>query len=74
VYGLDDHLQVEGKIPRWEPRSRVAVYLGHSPHHIQSVALVLNLATGHVSPQFHMVFDDDFTTISHLKLGMVPTN
>jgi hypothetical protein len=64
----------KGKIPRWEPRSRVAVYLGHSPHHAQSVALVLNLATGHVSPQFHMVFDDDFTTISHLKLGTVPKN
>jgi hypothetical protein len=74
VYVLDDRLQGENKIPRWEPRSRVAVYLGHSPHHAQSVALVLNLSTGHVSPQFHLVFDDNFTTISHLKLGTVPTN
>jgi hypothetical protein len=71
---LDDRLQGDGKIPRWEPRSRVAVYLGHSPHHAQSVALVLNLSTGHVSPQFHLVFDNDFTTVNHLKLGTVPTN
>jgi hypothetical protein len=74
VYVLDDRLQGDSKIPRWEPRSQVGVYLGHSPYHAKSVALVLNLATGHISPQFHMVFDDDFTTISHLKLGTVPTN
>ena len=33
------------------------IYLGHSPYHIGSVALVLNPETGHVSPQFHVVFD-----------------
>ncbi len=67
-------MQGDGKVPHWEPRSQVGVYLGHSLHHAQSVALVLNLTTGHVSSQYHVVFDDDFTTVSHLKLGMVPTN
>jgi hypothetical protein len=37
VYVLDDRLQGESKIPRCEPRSRAAVYLGRSPHHAQSV-------------------------------------
>lgn len=63
-----------GKVPRWEPRSRLGVYLGHSPYHAGSIALILNLTTGHVSPQYHVVFDDDFTTIENLRLGTVPTN
>jgi hypothetical protein len=75
VYVLDSKLQSgNGSIPRWEPRSRVGVYLGHSSEHAGSVALVLNLTTGHVSPQFHCVFDDDFTTVEHLRLGTIPTN
>ena len=39
------------------------MYLGHSPCHADSVALVLNPRTLHVSPQFHVVFDNDFTTV-----------
>ena len=34
-------------------------YLVYSPEHTRSVALILNLKTGHVSPQVH-VFDDKF--------------
>jgi hypothetical protein len=74
VYVLDARLQNGNKIPRWEPRSRVGVYLGHSPYHAQSVALILNLSTGHVSPQYHLVYDDRFTTVPCLQLGTVPTN
>jgi hypothetical protein len=32
------------------------------------VALVLNLMTGHVSAQFHVVFDHDFSTIDDIRL------
>ena len=39
-----------------------------------NVALVLNTKTGLVSPQFHVVFDDDFTTVPHLRKGTVPPN
>jgi hypothetical protein len=49
VYVLDAQLQNGNKMPCWEPRSRIGVNLGHSPHHAQSVALVLNLSAGHVS-------------------------
>ena len=31
--------------------------------HARSVALVLNPRTGHVSPQFHLKFDDFFETV-----------
>ena len=60
--------------PKREPQSRVGVYLGHSPCHAGSVALVLNLRTGHVSPQFHVIFDDDFTTIDYLASSTAPPN
>ncbi|KAI2507330.1 hypothetical protein MHU86_7050 [Fragilaria crotonensis] len=34
-----------------------------SIQHARSVALVLNLKTGHVSPQFHVTFDPKFETV-----------
>ncbi|KAL7531514.1 hypothetical protein ACHAWF_003797, partial [Thalassiosira exigua] len=60
--------------PKWEPRSRLGIYVGHSPHHAGSVALVLNPKTGLGSPQYHVVFDNDFSTIFDLRAGTVPKN
>ena len=76
VYVLDSRLQDAGGpgIPKWEPRSRLGIYVGHSPYHAGSVALVLNPKTGLVSPQFHVIFDDDFSTVPHLRAGTVPEN
>jgi len=39
------------------------MYLGPSPNHARSVHMILSLQTGHVSPQFHVYFDDMFETI-----------
>ncbi len=64
AYVLHPKLQDGSKIPKWDPRSRQGLHLGWSPLHASSVPLVLNLTTGHVSPQFHVVFDDWFTTVS----------
>ena len=61
---LDPKLQDGGKVPKFEPRSRQGLHLGWSPKHASTVPLVLNLATGNISPQFHVVFDDWFTTVS----------
>ena len=75
VYVLDPRLQNGyGKFPKWELRARSGIYLGHSTVHANSVALVLNTNTGHVSPQFHFVFDDHFTTLSQMRNGTVPSN
>ena len=72
---LDSRLQsgIAGP-PKWEPRSRLGIYVGHSPSHAGSVALVLNPRTGHVSPQYHVVFDDLFTTVAYMKKSEVPPN
>ena len=76
VYVLDARLQTAGGPgpPKWEPRSRIGVYLGHSPFHAGSVALVWNPTTGYVSPQYHVVFDDDFTMVPYMAAGTVPPN
>ena len=74
-YVLDSHLQKNSKgVPKWKPRARVGIYLGCLPAHASSVALVLNPNTGLGSPQFHVVFDDDFSTVPHLRKGTVPPN
>jgi hypothetical protein len=38
------------------------MYLGKSPRHARNVGLVLNPATGMVSPQYHLRYDDTFET------------
>ena len=65
TYVLDNALQSGQSAPKWRKRSRLGVYLGPSPNHARSVALVLNPRTGHVSPQFHVKFDDFFETVQH---------
>ena len=60
VYVLRDALQSGNSLPKWDEQSRVGVYLGHSSQHAQNVSLILNPRTGHISPQFHCVFDDNF--------------
>ena len=54
--------------------------LGRSPYHSKNVALVLDLRTGLVSPQFHVKFDPMFDTVKdvhieplwYLKAGLAP--
>ena len=58
TYVLDNALQSGQGSPKWKQRLRLGVYLGPSPSHARSVTLVLNPHTGHVSPQFHVKFDD----------------
>ncbi len=60
--------------PKWEPRSRLRICVGHSPSHAGLVALVLNPRTGQVSPQFHIVFDDLLTAVLYMKKSEVPPN
>jgi hypothetical protein len=61
---VDNRLQGGNYLPRWSSRAWVGLYLGMLPQHARSVALVLNLTTGLVSPQFHVEFDDLFETVS----------
>ena len=66
VYVLDPQLQAGQKLPRWQPRSRRGVFLGFSSLHSSEVPLVLNLQTGSITPQYHVVFDDHFSTVTSI--------
>ena len=65
VYVLEARLQDNQKIPKWNRRARMGQFLGYSRQHSSTVALVRNLHTGYVSPQYHVVFDDKFETVFH---------
>jgi hypothetical protein len=64
VYVLDKTISDGKKLPRWKPRSSRQVYVGLSDKHAATVPLCLNLQTGAITPQFHVVFDEEFSTVS----------
>ena len=64
AYVLDPRLQDGKKIPKWKPRSRQGQFLGFSSEHSSLVAWVRNLTTNRISPQFHVVFDERFQTVT----------
>ena len=64
AYVLSKTIADGKKIPKWKPRSTRCVYLGISREHASCVPLVLNPATGFITPQFHVVCDDWFHTVS----------
>ena len=63
VYVLNSTIADGKKIPKWKPRSERTVYMGLSPKHTSQVPLVLNQRTRHITPQYHVVFDDWFATV-----------
>ena len=63
VYVLDSALSGGRKIPRWSPRSSRCMYVGQSLKQGHAIPLVLNLDTGAITAQYHVVFDDHFQTV-----------
>ena len=66
-YVLDSKLQSGTIFHKWNQRSKVGIYIGRSPQHAQNVSLVLDRNSGLVSPQFHVVHDNDFDTVNQEK-------
>ena len=64
VYILDENLQSGKRLPKWNPRDRVGIYLCQSREHVSNVSYVLNTRTDHISPQFHVIYDDYFAALS----------
>ena len=46
-------------------------YLDHAPCHDGLVVLVLNHKNLHVSLQYHVAFDDNFSTVQYMKNGKI---
>jgi len=63
VYVLDPKLQDGSKIPKWSLHARLGQFLGFSKSHSSSVGLICNLRTNHVLAQFHVVYDQLYSTV-----------
>ena len=48
------------------------MFVGFSSVHSSDVPLILNIRNGHISPQFRVVFDDDFSTVPSLSSDSEP--
>jgi hypothetical protein len=49
--------------PKWTKRTPQKVYVGHLHHYSKSVPMVWDPKMKLVSPQFHVIFDDNFDTV-----------
>jgi hypothetical protein len=74
VYVLDPALQDRKKKPKWSPCARRGVLLGFSSKHSSTVGLRLNIIAGHVSPQYHVVYDEKLSTVTSTKLQVEAMN
>jgi hypothetical protein len=63
VYVLDQRRQKGTASPKWTKRTTQKVYVGHLHHYSKSVPMVWDPKTKLVSPQFHIMFDDNFDTV-----------
>jgi hypothetical protein len=52
----------------------MGIYLGMSMQHARSVALILHLKTGHVSPQFYVTFDPKFEKVRQSLGNLSPSS
>ena len=64
AYVLSPTLQDGKKIPKWVSKARRGQFLGFSRNHSSTIGLLRNLQTGSISPQFHVVFDELFSTVN----------
>jgi hypothetical protein len=72
TFVLNETLQNGKKIPKWQPRSRQAIFVGISKNHAQSVPCVYNPRSRLASPQFHVVFDDTFGSTTCAATNALP--
>jgi hypothetical protein len=72
VYVLYPQMQQGRKLPCLQPRSLRVVNLGLILQHSSEVPLVLNLTTGSIDTQYHVFFNDQFTTVSSIEREMDP--
>ena len=64
TYVLEKKLHNPGlNIPKWDPRSRSRVNSGFRKTHLTQVGLVLNIVAGSISPYYHVLYYDIFSTV-----------
>ena len=63
TYVLDPKLADNFKILKWSACARLGQFLGFSKLHSSSVGLIRNIRTSYVTPQYHTIYDQTFSTV-----------
>jgi hypothetical protein len=63
VYVLDRRMREGTSPPKWTKRTTQKVYFGRRHHYSKSVPMIWDPKTKLVSPQIHVMFDDNFDTV-----------
>jgi hypothetical protein len=69
VFILDPKLQDGKKLPKWVSCARRGQFLGFSTQHSSTVGKILNQRTGYVSPQYHIVYNELYSTVTSTGTG-----
>jgi len=64
AYELDPRTHGGKKITKWDPKSKCRQFLGMSKQHASTIGLICNLTTGSVTLQYHIVYNELFTTVT----------
>jgi hypothetical protein len=64
TYVLEKRLQDGDSMAKWKARSWLGIYVRHSLAHTSNVPVIYNPIMTHVTPQFHVVYDNQFTSVS----------
>ena len=72
TFVFDPRLQDGKKLPKWSPRSCLGFFMGYSNSRSSAVSLILNLKTGSITPRYHLVHDDRFSTVSNSNSLTLP--
>ena len=72
MYVLKPTIQDDRKLPKWQPKSRQGAFLGFLDSHLTIIGLIKNLHTVSVSPQYHVVYNDLFTTVTNSGEDGIP--
>ena len=71
IYVLDKVIADGKKLPLRKPKSSRRMFVGLSDRHSTRSPLVLNFDTGFISPQYHVVHNDQFATVPSNPEGIL---
>lgn len=64
AYVLAKELQDGSSLNKWRSRVWQSVYIGNSTCHASAIPLIYNPRSTHISPQFHVVYDEYFYSVA----------
>jgi hypothetical protein len=64
AYVLAKELQDGSSLNKWHSRAWQGIYIGNSTCHSSAIPLIYNPKTTHISPQYHIIYDEYFQSVA----------